>query len=155
TIEIMHLACSHLRRSDRQSRLVAPDQSEVDEFVERRFKFRCRVIASIFCSEPHVWTEVGRGIGFIESGYTACQRLPIGEASRELRPQHQRIPRSLCHAPPELLKCGKTIVRLVTNDERRVDSANRRADHPIRLDPRLMERVIDARLICAERAASL
>src|SRR5262245_65670805 len=44
---------------------------------------------------------------------------------------------------------------LVARDQTGVDGADRRADDPIRLDPRLMQGLIDARLVGAERAAAL
>ena len=44
---------------------------------------------------------------------------------------------------------------LVARDQTGVDGADRRADDPIRLHPRLMQGLIDARLVGAERAAAL
>ena len=59
------------------------------------------------------------------------------------------------HPAPEFLQPLQTIFRLVAGDQAGVDGADRRADDPIRLDAGLMQGLIDARLIGAERAAAL
>ena len=44
---------------------------------------------------------------------------------------------------------------LVAGDQAGIDGADRRADDPVRLDPAFVERLIDARLVGAERTAAL
>src|SRR5262249_34037902 len=57
------------------------------------------------------------------------------------------------HPLPEFHQPLHAIVGLVASDQAGIDGADRGADDPIRLDPRFMQRLIDARLVRAERAA--
>ena len=50
---------------------------------------------------------------------------------------------------------GNAIGGLVAGDQRAIDGADRGADDPIRLDAAFHERLVDAGLIGAERAAAL
>ena len=50
---------------------------------------------------------------------------------------------------------GKTVLRLVAGDDARIDGADRGADQPVRLDAGVVQRLIDAALIGAERASAL
>ena len=59
------------------------------------------------------------------------------------------------HASPEFLKRGKAIFNSIAGDDGRIDGADRGADDPVGLDARLVQRLIDAALIGAERAAAL
>ena len=59
------------------------------------------------------------------------------------------------HPAPEFLQPLQTIFGLVAGNEARVDGTDGRADDPVRLDAGLMQGLIDARLIGAERAAAL
>ena len=59
------------------------------------------------------------------------------------------------HPVPELLQPGQAILRLVAGDQAGVDGADRCADDPVGLDAGLVQRLIDAGLIGAERAAAL
>ena len=58
-------------------------------------------------------------------------------------------------ALPEDLKPLQTPLRRIAGDDRRIDRADRHAAHPVRLDARFVQRLIDAGLIGAERAAAL
>src|SRR5262249_26828965 len=49
----------------------------------------------------------------------------------------------------------ESVFRLVPGDETRVDGADRSADDPVGLDACLMQRLIDAALISAERPSAL
>ena len=49
----------------------------------------------------------------------------------------------------------ETIFRRIARDQRRVDRADRRPDHPIGLDARVMQGLVDADLIGTERAPAL
>src|SRR5688500_15082107 len=59
------------------------------------------------------------------------------------------------HALPELAQSRQSVFRLIAGDQASVDGPDRRADDPVRLDAHLMQRLVDARLISAERAAAL
>ena len=56
---------------------------------------------------------------------------------------------------PELPKLRQAVLRRVAGDESCIDGANGGADDPVGLDARLVQRLIDAALIGAKRAASL
>ena len=50
-----------------------------------------------------------------------------------------------CDAAPEFLEPRHAVRRVIAGDQARVDRADRRADHPVRLDAGLMQCLIDAR----------
>ena len=56
---------------------------------------------------------------------------------------------------PELAQPRQPVLPLVAGDQRRVDRADRDAGQPVRLQPRLVHRLVDARLVGAERPAAL
>ena len=58
-------------------------------------------------------------------------------------------------AVPENLQAFEPALRRVAGDDRRIDRADRDAANPVRLDMGLVQRLIDAGLIGAERAAAL
>ena len=59
------------------------------------------------------------------------------------------------HGGPELLEAFEAPLQLVAGDDAGIERPDRGADHPVRLDPCLMQRLIDASLIGTERAAAL
>ena len=61
----------------------------------------------------------------------------------------------MLHAAPEFLQRGQAVRRLVAGDQAGVDGADRGADHPVRLDAGLVQRLVDAHLVGAQRAAAL
>jgi len=73
----------------------------------------------------------------------------------EPRPVHQTPEFLALHPAPEFLQPVEAILGLIAGDQAGVDGADRRADDPIRLDPGFVERLIDTRLVSAERAAAL
>jgi hypothetical protein len=56
---------------------------------------------------------------------------------------------------PEIVQPLKAIGALVAGDDGAIDGANRRADHPVRLDARFVHRLVDTRLIAPGGAAAL
>ncbi len=56
---------------------------------------------------------------------------------------------------PEGLQLLQPAARRIAGDDRRVDRADRDAGHPVRLDAGFVQRLVDAGLIGAERAAAL
>src|SRR5271169_4565389 len=71
-------------------------------------------------------------------------------------PSSKESPRGLLlHASPELAQFRQPLLWGVPDDQARIDSTDRGADDPIRLDAGLMQRLIDAGLVRAQRAAAL
>ena len=56
---------------------------------------------------------------------------------------------------PEFLESRHPVGWIVAGDEAGVDRADRGADHPVRLDAGLMQRLVDADLVGTQRAATL
>ena len=69
------------------------------------------------------------------------------------RPGQQRVVRG--NGVPEFLEPFEPALRRVAGDDGGIDGADRDADHPIRFQPGLMQSLVDAGLIGAERAAAL
>ena len=61
----------------------------------------------------------------------------------------------MLHAFPKRVQSLPSSLDWVTRDQRAIDRADRRAYHPIRLNSRLMQRLVDADLVSAERTAAL
>src|SRR3977135_2308078 len=59
-------------------------------------------------------------------------------------------------APTDVrMAAAQTLFRFIAGDDRAVDRADRGADDPVWLDARLVQRLVDADLVGAERAAAL
>jgi hypothetical protein len=56
---------------------------------------------------------------------------------------------------PEFLQLRESVLWLVAGDDGGVDRADRRSDQPVGLDPGLVQGLVDAGLVGAERAAAL
>src|SRR4029077_2784335 len=69
---------------------------------------------------------------------------------REGAPQARAV-----DGPPELVELCKTVLDLVFGADARIASADRGADQPVRLDAYVVQRLIDAALVSAERASPL
>src|SRR3954468_11614144 len=95
-------------------------------------------------------------VGAEEAGNAVGHRRPVGELFVEAGDDVAETPdRMLLHPLPELAQTRQSILRRVAGDETRVDGADRGADDPVRLDAGLMQGLVDAGLIGAERAAAL
>src|SRR6516164_4835424 len=95
-------------------------------------------------------------IGSEEAGDPVRDGRPVGQPFIESWEGRADIPdRILLHALPELLEPGQAILDWVSGDEARVDGADRCANDPVGLDASLVQRLIDAGLVRAERAAAL
>src|SRR6516164_8589341 len=108
----------------------------------------------MICSKRYLHAPQGPQIGFKEAWDTSRQRHPSGECISNFGsagdPKYATL-----HAPPEFLHTRKSVFHLVPRDKTRIDGADRGADDPVGLDPCLMQRLIDAALISAERSAAL
>src|SRR6516162_8538082 len=155
TVEVAHLARTHMRGAERQPRPATLDERKVDEIGQGLLKRSRRVEAGFVLSERIMCAEKSQRIGFEESRNTAEQGRPIGRRVGEPWPIRQAPELLAPHPAPEFLQPVEAMLGLVARDQTGVDGADRRADDPIRLRPRLMEGLIDARLVGAERAAAL
>ena len=82
-------------------------------------------------------------------------RPHIVEPARIVPVRRRQPHRTIGDHLPELAQPLEAALRRVAGDQRRIDAADRDAVHPVGLEPRLVQRLIDARLIGAERAAAL
>ena len=73
TVEVAHIARSHVRGADRQARRAASDERKVDEIGQGLLERSRRVEAGFVPSERIMCTEKSQRIGFEESRNTAEQ----------------------------------------------------------------------------------
>ena len=132
------------------------DQREVDELLQRLAQRLGRVVAGMVGAERDLRAEEGLWIDLEEPGNAGRQRPPRRERIGDAGPGRKQAPeiRAL-HAAPELLQPIEAVFAPVAGDDAGVDGADRGADDPIGLDARLVQRLIDAALIGAERAPAL
>ena len=155
-VEISHLAGSDMGGADRQARHAAVDQIEIDEFAERLFERRGRIISGTVGAERIVVAGMGQRIGPEETGNSVGHRRPVGQFFVEAGKRVAKIPdRILLHPLPEFLQPRQTVFRRIAGDQAGIDGADRGADDPVRLDAGFVQRLIDAGLIGAKRAAAL
>ena len=99
---------------------------------------------------------MGQGIRVEEAGDSVGDRCPVRELLVKAREGIAETPdRALLDALPEFLQAREPVLRFIAGDEACVDRADRGADDPVGLDAGLVQRLVDARLIGAERAAAL
>src|SRR5262249_55428736 len=92
---------------------------------------------------PECWP-----IGLEESRDAADECRPIRPRVRNAGPSgNDRRADATLHSVPELVEFGEAIPRLIACNDAGVNGADRGADDPIRLDPRLVQRLIDTNLI--------
>ncbi len=95
-------------------------------------------------------------IGFEEAGNAMGHGRPGRQRIGDAGPGGERAPQGLAlHAVPELPELVEAIPGGIAGDDARVDRSDRGADDPIGLDFRLVQGLVDAALIGAERAAAL
>ena len=156
TVEIAHFSVLDVHRADGQARLAVIEIVEIDELGECRAQRGCRVVRRIFQPDLQMGTEPRLGVG------AEKRRKPIGHG----RHMGQRCRQcgettkaagagALLDSAPELVQCLEAAVGGVAGNQCAVDRADRCADHPIRLDACLMQRLVDADLVGAQRAATL
>src|SRR5215472_19269264 len=74
-------------------------------------------------------------------------RKEAGHAGQQCREAAPWALEPACEARPELVQPLKPIDDLVAGDDGSIDGADRRADHPVRLDAGFVKRLVDTRLI--------
>src|SRR4051812_9277306 len=108
-VEVAHLARPHMRGPDRQARLAARNQREVDEVAERLFEWRRRVEPGSFRTEADVRAKERQRIGLEEAGNAAEHCRPVVRRVGYARPARPAPQFLAPHAPPKLLQPLKTI----------------------------------------------
>jgi len=134
----------------------AADEIEVDQFLQRPLQRCGRVVAGALRPQHKGVACVSERIGPEEASNAVRDGRPVGELLVEARKHLAEIPdRILLHPFPELAQACDPVLDLVAGDQARVDGTDRGADDPVRLDAGLMQGLVDAGLIGAERAATL
>ena len=155
-VEIAHLAGADMGGADRQPRRALIDQIEIDQFGQRLLQRRGRVVAGAVGAERIAVAGMGQRVGPEEAGNAVGHRRPVGQLFVEARKDVAKTPdRILLHPLPEFAQPRQPVLRRIAGDQAGVDGADRGADDPVRLDAGLVQRLIDAGLIGAERAAAL
>ena len=129
---------------------------EVDQFLERAAQRVDLVIAGGVGAQLRVRAEEGHRVGIEEGRHAAGHRrckLRVAAAIQFGRPPGTKW--SFCDARPEVAQLVDPLAGLAAGDQRGVDRADRGADDPVGRDAGLVQRLIDADLIGAERAAAL
>jgi len=144
-----------MRGADGQAWRAAFDERKVDQLGERLRERRRRVEAGAVPSERIVRAEKSQRIGLEESWNAAEQGRPIGRGVGKPRPVRQAPEFLALHPAPEFLQPVEAMLGLVAGDQAGIDGADRGTDDPVRLDPAFVERLIDPRLVGAERTAAL
>ena len=155
-VEVSHLAGAHMRGADGEPRLARVDQREVDQLAAASFP-AARSNRSRRASAPS-GTCVPRnapGLGSKKAGMPRSSVFQYAIVSGNAGPGRNAERRPIGHARPEFLQLLEALAARIAGDQARIDRADRGADDPVRLDAVLVQRVIDAGLIGAERAAAL
>ena len=155
-VEIAHFATLDVDRPDRQSRFAAVEVLDIDELGERCPQGRGRVIGGAVKADGHVGTEPRCGVRSEKGREPMHHGRQVGHRARDTWHELQGIDAGMLLDPrPELVQTIDSMLRRIACDDRPIDGADRCADHPIGLDPRLVQRFVDADLVGAQRAAAL
>src|SRR5215472_15293058 len=91
-----------------------------------------------------------------KSGDASEKGRPIRPLIRHSGPSRCERPNTrTLHPVPELVELGEAVLCLIARDDAGVDGTDRRADDPIRFDPRLMKRLVYANLIGTQGSPAL
>jgi hypothetical protein len=155
-VEIAHLAGADMGRPDREPRPAAIDQIEIDQLFQRLLQRRCRVIAGPVRPQHIGIARMRQRVRPEEAGDAVGDGRPVGELLVETGKGVAEIPdRLLLHPLPEFLQARQPLLGLVARDQAGIDRPDRSADDPVRLDAGLVQRLVDAGLVGAERSAAL
>src|ERR1700733_831917 len=164
-VEIMHLAGAHVDGTDRQARLFGIDAAEIDNACQRLVQRIDRVEAGPLDADRGVETKCKRAVRRKIAGNAAENRHHLrgdiaAEQDQRLSNRHLheggRIPRRFAlHPFPEFAQTVEPPAGLIAGNDGGVDRADRGPDHPVGFDPGFMQRLIDAALVSAKRAAAL
>src|SRR5262245_61072707 len=154
-VEVAHFARAYMRGPDCQAGLATRNQREVDELTEGLFKWCGRIEAGAFRTKADMRAKERQRIGLEEAGNAAEHCRPVVRRVGYARPARPAPQFLAAHAPPKLLQPLETVLGFIASNKTRVDGAVRGADDPVRLDLRLMQRLIDTGLVSAQCAAAL
>ena len=155
-VEIAHLAGADIGGADRQPRRALIDQIEIDQLGQRPFQRRGGIVAGVVGAERIAVAGMSQRIGPEETGNAVGHRRPVRELSLKPGKMSRKLQiRILLHLLPELAQARQPVLRRIAGDQAGVDGADRGADDPVRLDAGLVQRLVDAGLIGAKRAAAL
>ena len=155
-VEIAHLAGADMGGANRQARPALIDQIEIHQLRQRSLQRRGRVIAGLISTQRIAVAGMGQRVGPEEAGNAVGHRRPVRELFVEARKDVSKTPdRILLHLLPEFAQARQPVLRRIAGDQAGIDGADRGADDPVRLDAGLVQRLVDAGLIGAERAAAL
>ncbi len=145
-----------MRGANRQPRRAAIDQIEIDEFAERLFERLGGIVSGPVGAKRIVVAGMGQRIRSEKPRNAVCHRRPVRQFFIEAGKYIAETPDwILLHPLPEFLQPQQAILRRVTGDQTGIDGADRCPDDPVRLNPGLVQRLIDACLIRSQRAAAL
>src|SRR5476649_1399836 len=151
TVEIAHRAAARVDGADGQARVAGVEVVEIDQRFERRAQRRGLIKGRALGADLGVQIPPRGRIRREERRYALPHDHRVGVGARQAG-QAERI---LLHAVPELAQPLQPQLRRIAGDDGAVDGADRCADHPIRLQPRLVHGLVDAELISPQRAAAL
>jgi hypothetical protein len=155
-VEVAHLAVADVDGADGEPRVTRRDAREVDEVGQRVAQRGRRVVTGAFDAELRVRGQPRERVGHEERGDAADDRGQVGRHVHDAGQESREVVRGvLLDACPERAQPVEPVLPRVAGDQRRVDGADRRADHPVGLDTRFVHRLVDAGLVRAERAAAL
>src|SRR6267143_4319456 len=154
-VEVAQLAALHVDRADGEARALRLQQLEVDERRERRVQRLGPVPRRVIHAKRRVHAAPGNGARHEEAGNAADVRRQVGVPVVRPGPDHRLDPAPEPYLVPELEQARQALFGRVAGDDRAVDGADRGADDPVGLDARLVQRLVDADLVGAERAAAL
>src|SRR5882724_2631320 len=162
-VEIDKVPAADIDGTDTEAHRARIDQVEIHQSLERRSQRRNVVIAQRLGRTVRI--EKGRRDTRLEkSGGAANKRAQraylIDESVGELVPAFQRSEkghpeRRGTDGFPERAQPLDALFWRIAGNKRRVDRTDRDAGHPIRMQIRLSQRLIDAGLVGAERTAAL
>src|SRR6516225_10700249 len=147
-IEIVHHAGPHVRRADGQAWHSCLDDGKIHK-LSQGLPERCgRIESGTIHPQWNVRSPECRQMRLKKPGDASQKGRPVRPRVRHSRPSRCERPSTRAlHPVPELVELGEPVLWLIARDDAGVDGTNRRADDPIRLDPRLMKRLIYANLV--------
>jgi hypothetical protein len=102
TIEVVHHAGPHMGGADHQARLVAVDESEIDELGKRLAQRRRRIVTRRIGPQRDVGAEERRRIRLEEAGNSAGHGRPCRKGIRQPRQRRRDAPEGVAlDAPPD------------------------------------------------------
>ena len=155
-VEIPHFAVAHIDRADSEPHLMGVDIIEVDQLGKRFAQRLGRVVGGTLDADGEVRPEPRGRVGPEERRKSPRHRRHVGDGAAEPREEFRRADAgALFDAVPERMQALEPAFRRIAGDQRGVNRADRRADHPVGLDSGFVQGGIHADLISTQRAPAL